>query len=221
MWKKLKYLIIKLLIPLVALYLRIISRTIRWEKYYDFDKSAGEIYAIWHGNALCMALMGIDRNIYTLVSRFRDGDIAAYLLQKLGYYVVRGSTEEGRVEKGGRSGFLKLLKALREGYKVAITVDGPKGPAFVVKKGIVLLAKKSGKPIIPIYADFQKYIVLKTWDRFTIPLPFSRAKLLIGKEIYVKEEDSIEQKTMEVQEELLRVSSLSKSFRSILEKTQS
>ncbi len=215
MKKKLKYLGIRLVIPIVAFYLKIVSRTIKWQKRYDFDKNA-KIYAIWHGNALCIAMAGIDRGIYTLVSRFRDGDIAAYLLEKLGYHVIRGSTEGGKVEKGGRSALLKLLKVINQGYSVAITVDGPTGPAFVVKSGIVFLAQKSGKPIVPAYADFDKFIRLKTWDSFMIPLPFSKARLIVGKEIHVREEDSIEEKTKELQEELLEVSSLGISFQPTL-----
>ena len=206
MIKKIKYLLIRLVLPLLVLYVRIVSRTIRWEKRYDFDKNRGKIYAIWHGNALCIAMIGIDRGIYTLVSRYRDGDIADYVLRKLGYNVIRGSTEEGKVEKGGRVGILKLLRALEKGYNVAITVDGPKGPPFVVKKGVVFLAQKSGSPIVPAYAHFEKKIRLNTWDLFTIPLPFSKARLVLGKEIYVGEEDSIDNVVQELQRELLQIS---------------
>ncbi len=207
MTKRLKRWFIRLLLPLSVLYLRLLSRTVRWERRYDFEKDRGKIYALWHGNALCMALMGIDRGIYTLVSRFRDGDVAEYILKGLGYGVVRGSTEEGRAEKGGRVGVLKLLQVLKEGHNVAITVDGPKGPAFEVKSGVVFLAQKSGCPIVPAYAHFERSIRLNTWDLFTIPLPFSRARLVVGREIKVGPEDSLEEKVKELQEELSRVSS--------------
>jgi len=199
---------IKLLLPIIALFLRILGRTIRWERRYDFERDRGKIYAIWHGNALGIALFGMDRGIYTLVSRFRDGDIASYLLEKLGYHVIRGSTENGKPEKGGRSGILKLLKVIKEGKNVAITVDGPKGPPFKVKAGVIFLAQKTHATIIPAFAEFDRYIKVNSWDKHIIPLPFTKGRIRIGKPIEVSEEDSIEEKVRELEEELLRISSL-------------
>ncbi|AAC07796.1 putative protein [Aquifex aeolicus VF5] len=125
---KLKYRLIFLMLPFIGLILRIIGRTIRWKKRYEFRKDKGKIYALWHGHALGLALYGMDRGIVVLVSRFRDGEIAARLLKELGFEVVRGSTEEGKAKKGGRSATLKLIEYLKEGKNVAITVDGPKVP---------------------------------------------------------------------------------------------
>ncbi|GBC89235.1 hypothetical protein HRbin13_01376 [bacterium HR13] len=221
MRSRIRFLFIKVLLPFIALLVRILGRTIRWEKRYDFHLDRGKIYAIWHGNALGIALFGMDRGIYTLVSRFRDGDIAAYILKKLGYHVIRGSTEEGRAEKGGRSGVIKLIKAIKDGNNVAITVDGPKGPAFKVKEGVVFLAQKTSSVIIPAFAEFDRCIRLSSWDGFTVPLPFARGRVRVGKPIKVSEQDSIEEKVKELEEELLRISSLAKESRSVLEQRQS
>ncbi|ADC88698.1 protein of unknown function DUF374 [Thermocrinis albus DSM 14484] len=192
-----------LLTPVFSLLLRLLSRTIRWEKRYDFDRDRGKIYAIWHGNALGIALLGIDRGIVTLASRFRDGELAARLLEKLGYIVVRGSSEEGKVEKGGRVALLKLMEYIKEGRNIAITVDGPKGPAFRVKEGVVFLAQKTSAPIVPAYAWFEKKLELPTWDRMVIPLPFTKAKLLVAEEIQVAPEDDLEVRRAELEEVLL------------------
>ena len=207
-----KRILIRLSLPILALLVRILGRTIRWEKRYDFERDRGKIYAIWHGNALGIALFGMDRGIYTLVSRFRDGDVATYLLEKLGYRVVRGSTEEGKAQKGGRVALIKLIKILREGNNVAITVDGPKGPPYKVKEGIIFLAQKTSSPIVPAYAEFERYIRLKTWDNFLIPLPFTKGRVNVGRPIEVREEDSIEEKLRELEEELLRISSLERPY---------
>lgn len=211
---------IKLLLPLIALLVRILGRTIRWEKRYDFDLDRGKIYAIWHGNALGIALFGMDRGIYTLVSRSRDGDIAAYLLESLGYRVIRGSTEEGRTEKGGRSGIIKLVKVIKEGGNVAITVDGPKGPAFKVKEGVIFLAQKTSAVVLPAFAEFNRCIKLNSWDSLIIPLPFTKGRVLVGKPIKVESKDSTAQKVMELEEELLRISSLEKRGQPVLERGQ-
>ncbi len=208
------------LAPVVAFLLRLLHKTVRWDRRIDYELYRGKIIAILHGNALCVALLGIDRGIYTLVSRFRDGDIADRLLTSLGYKVVRGSSEEGKREKGGSSGLLRLIKVLREGGTVAITVDGPKGPAGSVKPGIIMLAQKSGTPIVPVYVEFEKKLVLNTWDRLTIPLPFSRARIRLGKPLWVSEGEHIELKREELEEVL---SSLSSEIpvRRALEHTQS
>ena len=205
MIRKLRRELVILLLPFISLLLRLWARTIRWQNRYDFDKDKGKIYALWHGYALALAFFGIDRGIVVLVSRFRDGDIADGLLKRFGFETVRGSTEEGREEKGGRSALLKLMKLLKEGKNIAITVDGPKGPPFKAKDGVIFLAQKTGSVIIPACVKFEKFLRLNTWDRLVIPYPFTKAQLLVGKEIKVSPEDTLEDKRRELEEELLRL----------------
>ena len=133
--KGLRYKISVFSAPFIAFLLRLIHKTIRWDRKIDYELYRGKIIALLHGNALGVAMLGIDRGIYALVSRFRDGDIAEKFLLSLGYRVVRGSSEEGKPQKGGSVGLLRLVKVLREGNTVAITVDGPKGPYGKVKAG--------------------------------------------------------------------------------------
>ncbi len=198
--------------PFIVLLVRILGRTIRWKKRYDFDKDKKKIYAIWHGHALALALFGMDRGIYTMASRFIDGEIATRLLKGLGFEVVRGSTEEGRAEKGGRTGTLQLIEILQKGHNVALTVDGPKGPAFKVKKGVVFLAQKTGATIVPAVVKFEKAKELNSWDRFLIPYPFTKGEVLIGKEINVSEGDDLEEKRLELERILAELSSSQVSF---------
>lgn len=212
MWKRLKFRLALALTPLLVLFIRILGRTIRWKKRYEFAQDKGKIYALWHGHALALTLYGMDRGIYTIASRSRDGEIAARIAEGLGYRVVRGSTEEGRADKGGRRSAIQLIKALRNGGNVAITVDGPKGPAYKVQKGVIFLAQKTGAPIVPAVVRLEKYKALRTWDRLMVPLPFTRAEALIGREIIVREGDDLEEKRLELERALSELSSLASSW---------
>ncbi len=207
--RKLRRELVILLLPFISLLLRLWSRTIRWQSRYDFEKDRGKIYALWHGYALALAFFGIDRGIVVLVSRFRDGDIADGILKRFGFETVRGSAEEGREGKGGRIALLKLMELLKEGKNIAITVDGPKGPPFKAKKGVVFLAQKTGAVIVPACVKFERYLRLNTWDKVVIPYPFTRAQLLVGKEIKVGPEDDPEEKKRELEEELFRLEMMS------------
>ncbi|NPA40790.1 MAG: lysophospholipid acyltransferase family protein [Aquificae bacterium] len=207
MVKRIKFKLLLLLTPLWVLLVRILARTIRWKKRYDFDRDKRTIYALWHGQALALAMFGMDRGIYTMASRFRDGELATAILKGMGFNVVRGSTEEGKAEKGGRTGTLKLIEALNKGHNVALTVDGPKGPPFKVKKGVVFLAQKTGAKIVPAVVRFEKAKVFNSWDRFTVPYPFTRGEVLVGEPITVSEGDDLEAKRKEIEKALLELSS--------------
>jgi len=209
MMRELRRELVILLLPFISLLLRLWARTIRWQNRYDFEKDRGKIYALWHGYALALAFFGLDRGIVVLVSRFRDGDIADGLLKRFGFETVRGSAEEGREGKGGRFALLKLVKLLKEGKNIAITVDGPKGPPFKAKDGVIFLAQKTGAVIIPVCVKFEKFLRLNTWDRLVIPYPFTKAQFLAGKEIRVSPEDTLEEKRRELEEELLRLEKMS------------
>jgi len=207
--KKLKYRIIFLFIPLISLILRIIGRTIRWKKRYEFRKDKGKIYALWHGHALGLAMFAMDRGIVVLVSRYRDGEIAARILKHLGFEVVRGSTEEGKAYKGGRTAVKKLMELLQQGKNIAITIDGPKGPAFKVKKGVIYLAQKTGSPILPVVVSFERYKRINSWDKLIIPLPFTKGEIRLGQEVKISQSEDLE----DARKKLERIlSSLSSNF---------
>ena len=205
MKKRVKFAVLSGLVSYGAPILKLLKKTIRWEEKPKINTHK-KIYALWHGHALGVALFGINKGVYVLVSRFRDGELTGRVLKTLGYKIIRGSSEEGRKGKGAREGTIKLLEVLKKGNSVAITVDGPKGPAFKAKRGVVFLAKKTGAPIVPITVHFDRAIRLNSWDKFIIPLPFSRAFVRLGDEIVVKPDDDIDKKTKEVESALLRIS---------------
>ncbi len=205
--KRIRFRLILALTPLIVPAVRILGRSIRWKKRYDFHKDRGKIYALLHGHALGLALFGMDRGICTLASRFADGEIATRILEGLGFEVVRGSTEEGRAEKGGRTVALQLIEAIQRGKNVAITVDGPKGPPMKVKRGVVFLAQKTGAPIVPAAVKFKKFFEVRSWDRFLVPYPFTEGEVIVGEEIRVLPEDDLEEKRLQLERVLSSLAS--------------
>ena len=98
-----------------------------------------------------------------------------------------------------------MIRMMRRGLAMAVTVDGPQGPPYKAKKGAVLLAKKTSNPMMPFVVETAKYWTLRSWDRLQIPKPFTRAKLIIGKPIFVApdaDEIEIERKRLELQKAL-------------------
>lgn len=172
------------LLKFTPIIIRLLEKTIKFECDRDTSRDKSILYALWHSQALAVAMYGIDKNIYSIASQNKDGEIASYILNKLGFKVIRGSNDTHK-DKGGAKAIIQIKQILEKGYNVAITVDGPVGPPKKVKRGIVYLAQKTGFPIVGIYADVSRYINLNSWDKFQIPLPFSKIRLLTTKEIYV------------------------------------
>ena len=129
-----------------------------------------------------------------MISRSKDGEIIARAAEIMGLKTVRGS-----ITRGGASATLELVERIKHGDNGAITVDGPKGPNRVVKKGIIEIAKITGVPIVPItwYSPSKGYIKLKTWDEFRFPLFCRKMIMYYGEPIYVNpnaDEQEIEAK---------------------------
>ncbi len=115
-----------------------------------------------------------------LVSASGDGSLADMFLKRLGYGTLRGSTA-----KGGARAIREMRRLLSEGTAVAITPDGPRGPRHEPNEGAAFLARATGRPILPIGFGVSRALRLGSWDRFTIPLPFSRVTVAFGETIEV------------------------------------
>jgi hypothetical protein len=137
------------------------------------------IYAFWHNRIFILSYAHRFENIQVLISRHRDGEYIALALSGLGYGAIRGSTS-----RGGASATRELISTIKE-YDIAITPDGPRGPKEHVHEGVVYLAYKTGKPIIPLSANAKRKLILPSWDNFILPLPFSHAKVTYGEPIFV------------------------------------
>ena len=168
-----------LLIKLIGLTARF--EVIGWDNH-DKAEENGElpIYVFWHDRIFLTTYWWRNRRIVVMTSRSFDGEYIARFIQRFGYGAVRGSSTRGAV-----GAVIEMARLMREGCTTAFTIDGPKGPRYVAKMGAVLLAKKSGHPIMPVTMALDRYWEMPSWDRFQIPKPFTRARVYVAPPIYV------------------------------------
>lgn len=140
------------------------------------------LYAFHHGDQALLYHAFRQKRIVILSSLSRDGEIQAQILKRLGYGVIRGSSHR----RGARA-LLEMARWIEEGWNAALAVDGPRGPARIVKPGIVTLAQRTQRPIVPGVARARwRKILWRTWDRYQVPFPFTRAVILLGDPIDVE-----------------------------------
>lgn len=159
--------------------IRLFSKTLRVEVidragYFRGDHTGEYIFAFWHNRLFVMPLAfrrwcGHRKGAVGLASASRDGTLLSHILERIGIRTVRGSSS-----RRGSAATLALIKEMREGYDAMITPDGPRGPRYRLNPGVIFLAAKTGQPILFLQVEFSRCVRLRTWDRFIIPLPFSR-----------------------------------------------
>jgi lysophospholipid acyltransferase (LPLAT)-like uncharacterized protein len=138
------------------------------------------VFAFWHGTMLLPWYLQKKNESAALISKSRDGDLLVRVLRYWNYEVVRGSSSSG-----GDVALGILVDLARNRKIIAITPDGPRGPAYKMKAGAVITAKKSGIPIVLAGVAYKKKKVLSNWDKFEVPLPFTRARIVLSNAIYV------------------------------------
>ena len=138
------------------------------------------IFVLWHSRILSLLPIYKDEGIVLLVSRHRDGGYLVDLAAGWGYRSVRGSTQ-----RGGEIGLLGIVRALQGGAIVAMTPDGPRGPAERVQPGAVAAAQHAGVPIVAVGARVSAAWHLRSWDRQRVPKPFARIDVLFGSPIRI------------------------------------
>ena len=179
---------------LLAQYIRLVWATGRWEvrnsaqaeKFWAERQSF--VISFWHGRMLILPSMWpTTEKMHMLISLHRDGELIARAIGFFGHGTVRGSAAKSgsRKDKGGAAALRGMLKALKAGEYVGITPDGPSGPRMRASDGIVTVARVSGVPIMPCSFSCRWRVVLNTWDRFVLPLPFTRGVIIWGEPIYV------------------------------------
>jgi lysophospholipid acyltransferase (LPLAT)-like uncharacterized protein len=146
------------------------------------------VLALWHHDELATLPFMVHQDYTVLISQSRDGDLMSRGATTLGYRAVRGSSTRGAV-----GGLVALMKAAREGYSTIFTVDGPRGPARVAKPGVIRVAQKTGRPIVPygVVAD-RKFIFQKAWNKVYVPYPGSRVVYALGEPLLVAPGDDQE-----------------------------
>jgi 3-deoxy-D-manno-octulosonic-acid transferase len=150
-----------------------------------------QIFAVWHGQFMMVPAIKPETaaDIAIIVSRHKDAEILANTLQRFGMRAVRGAGAGHRKkDRGGAAALRGALRALRDGATFALTADVPPGPARRAGEGIVMLAKISGRPIVPCAMATNRYIALKSWSVFTFNLPFSTLAIVVGDPILVPRE---------------------------------
>lgn len=183
----------------IALFIKLVRRTGRFEirrgeiaaSFWADDKPF--VAATWHGQNMILPTFWHNwREMRILVSRHGDGEIVAGVMHFLGVGTIRGAgvpKGEERLHKqkgkGGAGALRAMVRALGENISIGLTADLPPGPARQAGEGIVMLARLSGRPIVPVAATTRARIRLNNWDSFTINLPFSKGALVWGEPIYV------------------------------------
>jgi lysophospholipid acyltransferase (LPLAT)-like uncharacterized protein len=175
---------------------RLVSATLRYRihdphGFIAHQEERQVLFCLWHNRlALAMKMYSLfgprhhqAAGLAGLVSASRDGAFLAAILERFGVQPVRGSSSR----RGGQA-LLELTTWAERGYDLAITPDGPRGPCYVVQDGAMTLAQVTGLPLVPASYYLSWKIQLKSWDRFQIPLPFSRCEIAIGRVLPVPRE---------------------------------
>lgn len=192
------------------LLIRLIGSTLRFnvEGREHWDEAARDgalpIYTFWHDRIFAGTYFFRGRRIVIMTSQSFDGEYIARFIQRLGYGAVRGSST-----RGGVGALVELTRLVRRGCPAGFSIDGPRGPRHVAKMGAVLLAKKTGQPVLPFGVNAERYWSLKSWDRMQIPKPFSRVRVRFAPPIRVPaaaDEATLNAGREELQRALERVS---------------
>lgn len=166
-----------------------------WTLRFELDDRGGlpqmpenqrVIAALWHNRLLLSAhviwkFTPERRGGAALISASRDGALIADVVERYGFRPVRGSTS-----RGGSSALLQLAEIIASGRDPLITPDGPRGPVYRLGGGIILLAQKTGAPVMPMNFEYSSCWRAKSWDKFMIPKPFSKVRVIYGPPHQVK-----------------------------------
>lgn len=188
---------------LAAGFIRLLRATVRIGHHGDRTVRAWEageqrfILAFWHRHLLLMPYAYKGRGISVLVSRSRDGELIARTVGHFGIDASRGSSS-----RGGVIGMKSLLRKAGEGMDLAFTPDGPRGPRAEVQPGVILAAAMTGLPIVPVALGASRAKLLRSWDRFVVPLPLSRVCFAYGEPLRVARRDGHDEAAAELKRRL-------------------
>ena len=165
------------------------------------------IAALWHNRLLLfpsvLQRFFPERRGGALISASRDGALLADLVKRFGYDTVRGSSS-----RKGATAMLQLAEVIASGQDAVITPDGPRGPAYELGPGIIFLAQKSGAQVVPINMEYSSCWRLRSWDRFILPRPFSKVRVIIGEPHRVAQtsnDEEFEKERVQLQESLMQL----------------
>ena len=182
------------------------------ERVYAAKKQC--IWAFWHRVIIPVVWWYRNHGVVVMNTTAFDGQWTRKVIEWLGYGTAQGSSS-----RGGLRGLAVMARRLEEGVDCAFTIDGPRGPRYVAKPGPVMLARKSGCPIMVFHIGVERGKTFeKTWDHFLMPRPFSRTLMLFAPPIYVPKDadaEMMETKQTEMQRELERVRDIAENWFSL------
>lgn len=138
------------------------------------------ILGVWHTNVFLCPCLNRGRGIGVLASASKDGDVISGVIERFGNFAIRGSSSQG-----GQKALTAMIRHLRRKGAIAITPDGPRGPIYQVKEGIVAAAVLGKAPIIPCHYEASRQWILNSWDEQRIPKPFSRIVMTFGPVLHI------------------------------------
>jgi len=214
-------------IPLIAAavysVIRLLGPTLRYEvlgwQHAEGVYASGKrcIWAFWHRVILPIVWWHRDQGTVVMNTTAFDGQWTRKVIEWLGFGTAQGSSS-----RGGLRGLAVMARRLEEGLDCAFTIDGPRGPRYVAKPGPVMLARKTGCPVMVFHIGVDRgKTFTKTWDQFLLPMPFARAAILFAPPIYVPpdaDQQMLEAKHAEMQRELERVRDIAEGWFSLEEK---
>ncbi len=160
---------------------RVVARENEERELAAVKRYDGCVYPTWHQRMFYFFYDFGARHVTMMISKSKDGEYANALALRLGFYSVRGSAT-----RGGRTAMHELIdKVNGGGHKAGMMADGPKGPPRRLKMGSVIIARATGRPIIPMMVGAKRKIVFKSWDRYFLPVPFTQVVLLHGEPVFV------------------------------------
>ena len=168
------------------------------------------IFCLWHNRlAICMHVFSRfacqrqpEPKLAAMVSASRDGALLSSILKRFKVHAVRGSSS-----RRGAQAVLEMVRLTKQGFDLAITPDGPRGPRYVAQLGAIWLAQLSGVPLVPVLVDFTSKWDLNSWDQFQIPKPLSRCVIRFAPHIHVPAKmspDDFERVRLQLQHALMR-----------------
>ena len=178
--------------------------TVGYEAVRPLIESRRFIFVFWHSRILLLSYIYKGLGAVILVSKSEDGEVIARVIERQGQRSVRGSTR-----KGGLRALARLIRTMRKEKRPGVVVpDGPQGPRYQLQPGVIVMAKQTGYPIIPLTYSSRKAKVFNSWDRFLLPFPGTDGRVAYGRPIHVPhdaEGEALEQCRVQVEAELNRI----------------
>ena len=176
-------------------FVRLLGKTWRLDVTHDDAVRAARatktpiVFSLWHGQMLPLLYTHRDEGVSVLISEHADGELIARIATRLGYRTVRGSTS-----RGAARALLGLSRVLEEGGELAITPDGPRGPAKSMAPGVGIVARRAGVPVVGVAARASSAWRLRTWDGFMIPRPFAKVHVAYSDAVRLTAEDEADER---------------------------